>query len=99
VREIVFGSACGLAVALAALAVAAWPRPGRPAAAFFAAGISQPAMARAVADAGGALVAFGPRSVIAADMDRPSALYAAGAWLVVDASFARLCLGREFADV
>ena len=97
-REIGFGLICGVAMAVAALLIAAWPVPGRPIAAFFPAGTGTVDIARAVTDASGSLLQIDAVSSIAFTMGERdgfvSALYGAGAWLVIDAAFARLCTGN-----
>lgn len=96
-REIGFGLICGVAMAVAALLIAAWPVPGRPIAAFFPAGTGTADMIRAVTDASGSLLQIDPSSSVAFTMGERdgfiSALYGAGAWLVIDAAFAQLCTG------
>lgn len=97
-REIGFGLICGVAMAVAALLIAAWPVPGRPIAAFFPAGTGTVDIARAVTDASGSLLQIDSVSSVAFTMGERdgfvSALYGAGAWLVIDAAFARLCTGN-----
>jgi hypothetical protein len=97
-REIGFGLICGVAMAVAALLIAAWPVPGRPIAAFFPAGTGSADMVRAVTEASGSLLQIDPSSSVAFTMGERdgfiSALYGAGAWLVIDAAFARLCTGN-----
>lgn len=96
-REIGFGLVCGHVMAVAALLIAAWPVPGRPIAAFFPAGTTAVDIAQAVTTASGSLLQIDSGSAVAFTMgDRDgfvSALYGAGAWLVIDAAFARLCTG------
>lgn len=96
-REIGFGLICGIAMAVAALLIAAWPVPGRPIAAFFPAGTASADIAQAVSDASGSLLQIDSASSIAFTMGERdgfvSSLYGAGAWLVIDAAFARLCTG------
>ncbi len=96
-REIGFGLVCGIAMAVAALLIAAWPRPGRPVAAFFPAGTNTLDIAQAVTGASGSLLQIDPASSVAFTMGDQegfvSALYGAGAWLVIDAALARLCTG------
>ena len=96
-REIGFGLVCGVAMAVAALLIAAWPVPGRPVAAFFPTGTGTVDIARAVTDASGSLLQIDSVSSVAFTMAERdgfvSALYGAGAWLVIDAAFARLCTG------
>ena len=96
-REIGFGLICGIAMAVAALLIAAWPVPGRPIAAFFPAGTASAAIAQAVTDASGSLLQIDSGSSVAFTMGERdgfvSALYGAGAWLVIDAAFAKLCTG------
>lgn len=97
-REIGFGLICGVAMAVAALLIAAWPVPGRPIAAFFPTGTDTADIAQAVLDASGSLLQIDPVSSVAFTIgDRDgfvSSLYGAGAWLVIDAAFARLCTGN-----
>lgn len=94
-REIGFGLICGVAMAIAALLIAAWPAPGRPIAAFFPAGTDTAKIAQAVTSASGSLLQIDSGSAVAFTMGEHegfvSALYGAGAWLVIDAAFARLC--------
>jgi len=96
-REIGFGLICGVAMAVAALLIAAWPTPGRPVAAFFPAGTATIDIAQAVTGASGSLLQIDSSTSVAFTMgDRDgfvSALYGAGAWLVIDAALARLCTG------
>lgn len=96
-REIGFGLVCGIAMAVAALLIAAWPRPGRPVAAFFPAGTTSLDIAQAVAGVSGNLLQIDSVSSVAFTMGERdgfvSALYGAGAWLVIDAALARLCTG------
>ena len=96
-REIGFGLICGVAMAVAALLIAAWPVPGRPMAVFFPAGTASAAIAQAVTGASGSLLQIDSASSIAFTMGERdgfvSSLYGAGAWLVIDAAFARLCTG------
>ncbi len=96
-REIGFGLVCGIAMAVAALLIAAWPVPGRPIAAYFPAGTASAEIAQAVTEASGSLLQIDAGSSVAFTMGERdgfvSALYGAGAWLVIDAAFARLCTG------
>ncbi|WP_293810276.1 hypothetical protein [uncultured Bosea sp.] len=96
-REIGFGLTCGIAMAVGALLIAAWPVPGRPMAAFFPVGTATIDIAQAISGASGSLLQIDSGSAVAFTMgDRDgfvSALYGAGAWLVIDAAFARLCTG------
>lgn len=96
-REIGVGLICGIAMAVAALLIAAWPVPGRPIAAFFPAGTASADIAQAVSNASGSLLQIDSASSIAFTMGERdgfvSSLYGAGAWLVIDAAFARLCTG------
>lgn len=96
-REIGFGLICGFAMAVAALLIAAWPVPGRPIAAFFPAGTSSANIAQAVAGASGSLLQIDAGAAVAFTTGERdgfvSSLYGAGAWLVIDAAFARLCTG------
>lgn len=95
-REIGFGLACGIAAAFGAFLVAAWPVHDRPVAAFFPAGSSAREMSAAIVAAGGALVQIDTESAVTitlgTDDGYPGALYRAGAWLVIDAGLARLCM-------
>lgn len=96
-REIGFGLACGIAMAVAALLIAAWPVPGRPMAAFFPVGTATVDIAQAISAASGSLLQIDSGSSVAFTMGERdgfvSELYGAGAWLVIDAAFARLCTG------
>lgn len=96
-REIGFGLICGFAMAVAALLIAAWPVPGRPIAAFFPAGTPSADIAQAVAVASGSLLQIDAGAAVAFTTGEGdgfvSSLYGAGAWLVIDAAFARLCTG------
>jgi hypothetical protein len=96
-REIAFGVAFSLVVALAAFLAAAWPVPGRPVMSYFPEATAVEA-AQAVALAGGRLLQIGenPSLVISIGdrSDYTAELYRAGAWLVTDASLARLCMNR-----
>lgn len=96
-REIGFGLACGIAFAVGVSLIAAWPVQGRPVAAFFPAGSSARAMSAAVAEAGGSLIRIDTTSAVTVTLGESdgyaTALYRAGAWLVVDAGIARLCVG------
>lgn len=95
-REIGFGLMLGVAMALAAFLVAAWPVPGQPIAAFFPIGTSQPQMARAVAAAGGSILQLDADAAVAISIgdggDYAISLYRSGAWLVVDGSLAQSCI-------
>ena len=97
-REIGFGLICGIAMAIAALLIAAWPVPGWPIAALFPAGTASADIAQAVSSANGSLIQIDSASSIAFTMGERagfvSSLYDAGAWLVIDAAFARLCTGN-----
>lgn len=95
-REIAFGASFACFAAIALIGIAAWPVPGLPVAAFFREGHGSIVALQAVAAADGVILAqmAGGSATISLG-DRPgyaSSLYAAGAWLVVDARFARLCL-------
>jgi ferric-dicitrate binding protein FerR (iron transport regulator) len=85
-REIGFGLIASMAIALATFLAAAWPIPGRPIAAFFPSGTSQPEMARAVAQAGGSLLELDAAAAVAVSVGESdgyaASLYRAGAWLV-----------------
>jgi ferric-dicitrate binding protein FerR (iron transport regulator) len=97
-REIGFGLILSSAMALVAFLIAAWPVTGRPIAAFFPSGTSQPEMARAVSLAGGSLLELdGAEAVVVSvgeGTDYAMSLYRAGAWLVVDGSLAQSCVRR-----
>lgn len=98
-REIIFGCALSVAVAAAALLLAAQPSSGQPMASFFPAGISAGQAIAAIDEAGGDILQFGatPALVISVSdaPDHAARLYRSGAWLVVDARLARLCLNLE----
>lgn len=95
-REIGFGLVCGLAAALGAFLIAAWPVQGRPVAAFFPAGSTARDMSAAVAEAGGSLLQIDAASAVTITLGTrdgfAGALYQAGAWLVIDAGIAKLCV-------
>jgi hypothetical protein len=97
-REIGFGLACALATALGALLIAAWPVQGRPVAAFFPTGSSSHDISIAVAEAGGRLLQLNAESPVVITLGEAdgysTALYRAGAWLVIDAALAQLCSGN-----
>lgn len=94
-REIGFGLACAFATAVGALLVAAWPVQGRPVAAYFPAGSSSRDISIAVAEAGGRLLQLDSESPVVITLGEKdgfsTALYRAGAWLVIDAAVAQLC--------
>lgn len=96
-REIGFGLVCGIAAALGAFLIAAWPVKGRPVAAFFPAGSSARDMSAAIIEAGGSLIDIDTTSAVTVTLRESdgyaTALYRVGAWLVVDAGVARLCVG------
>lgn len=96
-REIGFGLVCGLAAALGAFLIAAWPVQGRPVAAFFPAGSTVRDMTAAVAEAGGSLLQIDTDSAVTITLGTregfAGALYRSGAWLVIDAGIASLCVG------
>lgn len=85
----------GAFVALAALLTAAWPASGRPVVALFAPGSTPDEIMHAIASAEGQALSLGvdrPVSVsIGNTPEHASSLYRAGAWLVADAAFAKLC--------
>lgn len=99
-REIAFGAIFSLVVALAAFLTAAWPSPGRPVASYFPPGTSASRIGLAIGQAGGRLldVSAGATWVtsLGDSSDYAAELYRSGAWLVVDASFARLCFTRSW---
>lgn len=94
-RELLFGTVVGSAMAAGLLLLAARPVDGRPVVALFSPGTSDAAMAGAVATAGGAIMGLSDSRPIVVSQgpqtDYADRLYAAGAWLVLDASLARLC--------
>lgn len=96
-REIGFGLLCGITAALGAFLIAAWPVQGRPVAAFFPTGSTPHAMAAAAIEAGGDLIQIDAKSAVVFTLgpgsDHARALYRAGAWLVIDAGLAKLCVG------
>ncbi|TCR63527.1 hypothetical protein [Bosea sp. BK604] len=98
-REIAFGALFSLVVALTAFLTAAWPVPGRPVASYFPPETPASQIFLAISHAGGRLLeAGGDPSLIISLGTGPgyvAALYRAGAWFVVDASFARLCLAES----
>jgi len=93
-REIGFGLVCGMAAAIGAFLIAAWPVQGRPVAAFFPAGSTARTMAAAAIEAGGDLLQINSESAVTVTLgtgkDHAWALYRAGAWLVIDAGLAKL---------
>jgi hypothetical protein len=96
-REIAFGVAFSLVVALAAFLTAAWPVPGRPVMSYFPNATAADVVA-AIDLAGGRLLQIGDTpSLVVSISDRADyteKLYRSGAWLVTDASLARLCMNR-----
>jgi hypothetical protein len=98
-REIIFGAFFSLVMAMTAFAVAAWPIPGHPVASFFPSGTTAAAASAAIGQAGGSLLEFGdtPSLVISIGQkpDYVAELYRSGAWLVANATLARLCMGRS----
>lgn len=98
-REIAVGALFSLFVALMAFLMAAWPVPGRPVASYFPPETPASQIILAISQAGGRLLeASGGSSLIISLGTGPgyaAALYRAGAWFVVDASFARLCLAES----
>lgn len=101
-REIIFGCALSVVIAATGLLLAAQPTSGQPVASFFPAGTSAAEAAAAVGQAGGDLLQFGatPALVISVSEapDHAARLYRSGAWLVVNASLARLCLNLKPRD-
>lgn len=99
-REIAFGAIFGLMVALAAFLTAAWPLPGRPVASYFPPDTPASHIVLAIGQAGGRLLdtSIGPALVISLGNSSGYAaeLYKSGAWFVIDASFARLCINRSW---
>lgn len=95
-RELLFGLIVGPLMALALLLLAAQPVAGRPVVALFPPGSGEAAMIAAIAASGGAILALSssrPVAVSAAEAaGYADKLYAAGAWLVLDASLAKLCM-------
>jgi hypothetical protein len=97
-REILFGTSIALAMAMSALAAAAWPSPGQPVAALFPQSGSRDAIAAIVQAEGRVLDIIGRSSwviSISGDRDYVASLYGLGAWLVIDARMATLCFGNE----
>lgn len=100
VREIGFGLAVAVAMTFAALFMASRPVTGHPVLAVFVPGSPVSTMSSAIARAGGSLLEIDQASswvvTVADDPNLPRKLYAAGAWLVLDGSFAPLCasIGR-----
>lgn len=96
-REIAFGVAFSLFVAVTAFAIAAWPVPGRPVASYFPSSIPTEQAVLAIGRAGGQLMDVGSGASVVISLGSGSGyaldLYRAGAWFVIDASFARLCGG------
>lgn len=95
-REIAFGAIFGLAVALAAFLTAAWPIPGRPVASYFPPDTPASHIILAISQAGGHLLDVSAGSTLVISLGNSSGyaaeLYKSGAWFVVDASIARLCI-------
>ena len=95
-RELLFGLIVGPLMALALLLLAGQPVEGRPVVALFPPGSGESQMIAAIAAAGGAVLALSssrPVSVSTAETtDYAGRLYAAGAWLVLDAGLAKLCV-------
>ncbi|WP_181703631.1 hypothetical protein [Chthonobacter albigriseus] len=84
---------------LAVLAIALSPKPGGHVAVILGPGSSEPAAVGAIAAADGLLVdGTGQSWIVVARSDNPdfvSALYAAGAWLVIDAGFGFGCTNKD----
>jgi hypothetical protein len=95
-REIAFGAIFSLVVALAAFLTAAWPIPGRPVASYFPPTTPASHIILAISQAGGHLLDIGAGPTLVISLGNGSGyaadLYKSGAWFVVDASFARLCI-------
>lgn len=95
-REIAFGVAFSIIVAASGLFIAALPVAGRPVASFFPADISAPEAIAAIDLAGGQILQFGDTPALAISVsdqsDYAASLYRSGAWLVVNATLARLCM-------
>lgn len=98
-REIAFGAVFSLFVAVAAFTIAAWPIPGRPVASYFPSSIPAEQIVLAIGQAGGQLMGVGNSPSVFISLGSGPAyaldLYKAGAWFVIDASFARLCGGSR----
>lgn len=95
-REIIFGCALGVVIAATALLLAAQPSSGQPVASFFPAATSAAEAFEAIDRAGGHILQFGATPALVVSVgeasDHAARLYRSGAWLVVDARLARLCL-------
>lgn len=95
-RDVMVGSFAGVGLAAAIFLVAAWPADGRPVVALFPPSYGTPELVSAVARADGAIVALDTGSRVLISLGAGSgyarALYAAGAWLVLDAAAASLCM-------
>lgn len=95
-RELLFGLIVGPLMALALLLLAGQPVEGQPVVALFPPGSGESRMIAAIAASGGAILALSssrPVAVSTAETaDYAGKLYAAGAWLVLDASLAKLCM-------
>jgi hypothetical protein len=95
-RELLFGVIAGPLMALALLLLAGQPVEGRPVVALFPPGSGETQMIAAIAASGGAVLALSPSRPVAVSTAETAGhagrLYAAGAWLVLDASLAKLCM-------
>lgn len=95
-RELLFGLIAGPLMAVLILLLAGRPVEGRPVLALFPPGSNEAGMIGAIAASGGAVLALSasrPVAVSTAETAGYAArLYAAGAWLVLDASLAKLCM-------
>lgn len=96
-RELAFGAVYGALSMIAIVAIYAWPIPGRPVASIFPGSFDGARAVGAVARADGLILWQQPGGSttisIADSAGYVGALYAAGAWLVIDAEAAKWCLG------
>lgn len=94
-RELLFGLIVGPLMAAAILLLAGQPVEGQPVMALFPPGSGEARMIDAIASSGGAVLALSSSRPLAVSTsetaDYAGRLYAAGAWLVLDASLAKLC--------
>lgn len=95
-RELLFGLVAGPLMAALILFLAGQPVEGKPVVALFPPGSDEARMIGAIAASGGSILALSASRPVAVSTGEASGyagrLYAAGAWLVLDASLAKLCM-------
>ncbi|WP_332697995.1 hypothetical protein [Bosea sp. (in: a-proteobacteria)] len=95
-RELLFGLIAGPLMAVLILFLAGQPVEGRPVVAVFPPGSGEARMIGAIAASGGAVLALSAGRPVAVSVAEAAGyagrLYAAGAWLVLDARLAKLCM-------